>query len=203
MTEIEIRKASSTDKAVLVPVVARAFASQPVTHWLVGSDAAALSRGERLIELEFEKALPYELTYTTNDLCAAALWHPPDKKNDLKRDLMLALKSAAQIRLGRNFLSLVMMGLRLGLSEPEARHFYLAILAVAPSLQGKGIGARLLQPGLALCDRQGVPAYLVTDTEGAVRFYQRLGFQVRNHIPVFRTSLSLWTMWRLPDAHPA
>ncbi|HSV85447.1 MAG TPA: GNAT family N-acetyltransferase, partial [Levilinea sp.] len=200
MSEVEIRKANSADMEVLVPALARAFAPQPVTHWLVGSDVDALRRGERLVELEYEQALPYDLIYTTSDLCGAALWHPPDKKNDLRRDLMLAIHSAAEIRVGRNFISLVMLGLRLALNEPKERHFYLAILAVDPNVQGKGIGARLLAPVLERCDTQRMPSYLVTDTTRAVRFYQRLGFQVRRQIPIFRTSLSLWTMRRPPSA---
>jgi len=200
--EVEIRKATPADIEVLIPAVARAFAAQPFKRWLVGSGEAALRRGKRIIELEFRKALPYHLTFTTSDLCGAALWHPPDRKIDLWKDLVWSLNGAAAVGLRRLTFSLAVTGLRLAFQEPRERHYYLAILAVDPAVQRQGIGSRLLAPGLALCDRQGIPAYLVTDTPDAVRFYQRHGFQIRRELRVFRTQLKLWTMWRQPCIQP-
>lgn len=53
--------------------------------------------------------------------------------------------------------------------------WYLSILGVAPALQGQGWGARLLEPGLAC----GQPSYLETFGERSLRFYERLGYEVR------------------------
>jgi hypothetical protein len=112
MRRVEIRKAIQADIEVLIPAVARAFAPQPITQWLVGNGSDALRRGERLIQLEFEKALPYELTYTTSDLRGAALWHPPNKKLHPWHDLVWAANSAAAVRVSRNIFSLMLMGRR-------------------------------------------------------------------------------------------
>jgi ribosomal protein S18 acetylase RimI-like enzyme len=84
----------------------------------------------------------------------------------------------------------------LALQEPKQSHYYLAILGVDPKAQGMGIGSALIQAGLAICDKQKLPAYLVTDTKSAVRFYKRHGFQVRNEIPAYGSNLILWSMWR-------
>jgi GNAT superfamily N-acetyltransferase len=59
--------------------------------------------------------------------------------------------------------------------SPEA--WYLSILGVLPSAQGRGLGATLIEPTLAEADALGVTCYLETFSERAVRFYERLGFR--------------------------
>jgi GNAT superfamily N-acetyltransferase len=54
--------------------------------------------------------------------------------------------------------------------------WYLSIVGVAPSAQGHGIGARLIEPTLAEADEAGVNCYLETFDSRNPRFYQRLGF---------------------------
>jgi GNAT superfamily N-acetyltransferase len=54
--------------------------------------------------------------------------------------------------------------------------WYLSIVGVAPSAQGQGIGARLLEPTLAEADAAGVPCYLETLDNLNPCFFRRLGF---------------------------
>jgi GNAT superfamily N-acetyltransferase len=54
--------------------------------------------------------------------------------------------------------------------------WYLSILGIAPSAQGTGIGARLLQGTLYEARRLGVDCYLETYTPRNHAFYRRLGF---------------------------
>jgi GNAT superfamily N-acetyltransferase len=61
-------------------------------------------------------------------------------------------------------------------SSVPATAWYLSIVGVAPSAQGQGIGARLLQPTLDEADANGVPCFLETFDSRNPRFYQRLGF---------------------------
>jgi GNAT superfamily N-acetyltransferase len=61
--------------------------------------------------------------------------------------------------------------------------WYLSIVGVAPSAQGRGIGARLIEPTLAEADEAGVSCYLETFDSRNPRFYQRLGFSaVGSHV---------------------
>jgi ribosomal protein S18 acetylase RimI-like enzyme len=198
MPKPEIRKAISRDVDVLVPVLARAFQPQPLTRWLLGSGRNALLKGERLMALELEKALSFDLTYTTLDRRGAALWHPPDKKIDLWRELVWNINSAAVMSIGPRSVSHLITGCQLALLQPRGHLFYLAILGVDPDSQGKGIGSALLEPGIQVCNQFNTPAYLVTDTQDAVRFYHRHGFRVRNKVPAFRADLTFWVMWRDP-----
>jgi ribosomal protein S18 acetylase RimI-like enzyme len=199
MVKVEIRKANSGDLDVLIPVVAKAFQPQPLTCWLLGSGSSALERSKRLIALEFEKALPYDLIYTTNCRHGAALWHPPDKKIDLWRELVWSLKSAAAVGISRRTLSHIITGLQLAIHQPKGLLYYLSILGVDPNFQGEGIGSALMEPGLLICDEQRTPAYLVTDTQNAVRFYQRKGFRVIKQINAYRAGFRIWIMLRNPS----
>lgn len=54
--------------------------------------------------------------------------------------------------------------------------WYLSIVGVAPSAQGHGIGARLIEPTLAEADGDGANCYLETFDSRNPRFYERLGF---------------------------
>jgi len=61
--------------------------------------------------------------------------------------------------------------------------WYLSIVGVAPAAQGRGIGARLIEPTLTEADKAGVDCYLETFDSRNPRFYQRLGFSaVASHV---------------------
>jgi GNAT superfamily N-acetyltransferase len=63
-------------------------------------------------------------------------------------------------------------------------------------MQGKGLGSALMQPILELCEREGIPAYLETETESNVGFYSRKGFTVRQEIYTSDGKSKVWTMLR-------
>jgi len=74
--------------------------------------------------------------------------------------------------------------------------WYLSILGVSPSAQGRGIGRRLLEPTLDEVDRECAVCYLETYSPRSIPFYERLGFRrVVSHIePV--TSSEYWILVR-------
>lgn len=74
--------------------------------------------------------------------------------------------------------------------------WYLSILGIAPSLQGRGIGARLLAPTLALADVARVPCFLETFSPRTIRFYERAGFQIVAQHAERITQSDYWIMER-------
>ncbi len=73
------------------------------------------------------------------------------------------------------------------LREVDARHlgephWYLAVLATDPSLQGRGIGSATLAPVLRRCDEEGTVAYCETQKRDNVSWYARFGFAVAETI---------------------
>jgi ribosomal protein S18 acetylase RimI-like enzyme len=83
--------------------------------------------------------------------------------------------------------------------EAPGPHWYLWALGVEPGHQGQGIGSRLIQPVLARADKDGVPCYLETQTEGNVAFYQKQGFEVVSDGWVPEQEIRVWTMLREPQ----
>lgn len=50
--------------------------------------------------------------------------------------------------------------------HPREPHWYLALLATDPSVQGRGLGTALLAPVLEQCAREGIPVYTRDPEEG-------------------------------------
>jgi GNAT superfamily N-acetyltransferase len=77
-------------------------------------------------------------------------------------------------------------------------HWYLGIMVVHPASQGKRLGSQLLQPILQRASDEGLPCYLVTFTEQAVRFYQKNGFEIVRHQKLASNAPIFWALKRNP-----
>jgi GNAT superfamily N-acetyltransferase len=80
--------------------------------------------------------------------------------------------------------------------HPVEPHWYLGVLGVDGFAQSRGVGAALLSRWLAGVDRDGMPAYLETDSEGNVRFYERAGFSLEGETSIL--GVRTWRMKRAP-----
>jgi ribosomal protein S18 acetylase RimI-like enzyme len=86
-------------------------------------------------------------------------------------------------------------------SQPgDEPHFYLFTLGTHPEQQGSGFGARVVEPVLAICDEQGLPAHLESSNERNLSFYRRHGFEVLSELAVAEGGPILRPMRREP--HP-
>ena len=83
-------------------------------------------------------------------------------------------------------------------AEPvvDSAAWYLSILGVCPDVQGKGLGAELVAPVLALADQQAVTCYLETFTARTLGFYRRIGFEIAASHPEPVTGQTYWIMVR-------
>jgi ribosomal protein S18 acetylase RimI-like enzyme len=86
---------------------------------------------------------------------------------------------------------------KLELLHPIEPHWYLGTLGVDPDFQGQGVGRYLLSSWLEGIDREGELAYLETDDERNVAFYERAGFQVEGEISIL--AAPVWRMRRSPS----
>jgi ribosomal protein S18 acetylase RimI-like enzyme len=78
--------------------------------------------------------------------------------------------------------------------DPDERHWHFGPLAVDAHLQGMGIGSKLMGVFCARMDAAGEDAYLETDKQINVTFYERFGFEVVGEEEVL--SVSNWFMLR-------
>jgi len=82
--------------------------------------------------------------------------------------------------------------------RPTERHVVLATVGVARSQQRRGLGARVLGPGLARADAAGLLVHLETSADSHVRWYQRLGFEVVEVVDIPADGPRTWLMHRRP-----
>jgi ribosomal protein S18 acetylase RimI-like enzyme len=83
--------------------------------------------------------------------------------------------------------------------HPVEPHWYLGVLGVGGFAQRRGVGAALLSHWLAGVDRDDMPAYLETDSEENVRFYERRGFSLAGETSIL--GVRAWRMKRAPAGH--
>jgi GNAT superfamily N-acetyltransferase len=192
---VKARLATPNDTRELASVLARAFEDDPIYLWSFGESNLQWSR--RFFRWQLRRLLPQKVTWTTADRGGAAVWALPDQWRESTAELLrLVVITTPAIR---RRLRAVVSGLTLiDERHPVEPHLYLALLGVEPSLQGQGLGSALLAPGLGLCDREGIPAYLETGKERNLAFYGRHGFVERARVDV-PGGPPVWTLWRDPQ----
>lgn len=88
---------------------------------------------------------------------------------------------------------------RMHVREP---HWYLYNIGVAPRVQGRGAGRRLVEHTATLAERDGVPVYLETQNEANLPFYRRMGFEVVDRREPHPRGPSTWGMIRRGPPRP-
>jgi ribosomal protein S18 acetylase RimI-like enzyme len=77
------------------------------------------------------------------------------------------------------------------------RHWHVGPVGVEPGLQGRGVGAKVMQRLCDAMDHNGEIAFLETEKPENVVFYRRLGFEVTSESEL--TGLHTWFMRRDPQ----
>jgi ribosomal protein S18 acetylase RimI-like enzyme len=193
---MEVRPVCDEDVDPLAAVLARAFHDDPVTRWVYASEQRRAKWSGRFFRWQLERLAMQHVSWTTADRTGAALWALPGRWREDGRETLTLLRQTLPGVLPR--LPRVLRGLgQVEARHPEQRHLYLAVLGVDPAAQGAGVGSRLIRPGLELCDRDGLPAYLETGRERNLAFYGRHGFQVLDRLSL-PAGPPVWFLWRDP-----
>ncbi len=87
--------------------------------------------------------------------------------------------------------------LRCGKWHPKEPHYYLELISVDPSMQGKGVGSFLLQQIVAKADQEQVGCYLENSNLRNLLLYERFGFETVHKEKVI--GVDIWFMWRQPN----
>jgi ribosomal protein S18 acetylase RimI-like enzyme len=198
MGHFTIRKATDEDADQLTEVSARAFEHDPLTDWLVEDQSNVLQAERQMFLAEWRISKRYDLIFTDSDRQGVAVWKPPGAKVTIGDRIRQVWSMIGSIKLSRRTLAKIRLFLDVEKAHPKEPHYYLSLLAVVPEMQGKGLGSALMQPILDLCNREGIPAYLETETESNVSFYSRKGFNVRQEILTSDGKSKVWTMFREP-----
>ncbi|HZU74949.1 MAG TPA: GNAT family N-acetyltransferase [Acidimicrobiales bacterium] len=176
----DIRTIAMEEVDAAAVCAARAFYEDPVLGWVQPS----LLRQQRRFPGVFSAVVADSLATTwvaavDGRVRGVASWLAPgDYPRSPRRDARLAARALpAFLPPSDRSPTGIRLALAIERAHPRHRHWYLALLAVDPLVQHRGIGTALLQPGLDRADQDGVPAYLETQKPENVVWYGRSGFR--------------------------
>ena len=188
-------RAGQADAAVLSHLIADAFFDLAPSQWLIGDQAARRQVFPGYFRLYVEHAIAAGTAHTTADRAAVALWLPAGSVPLDDYDERLAARTGSAAPRFQAF------DAALDRHHPaDQPHEHLAILAVHPDRQGRGIGTALLRARHTILDRAGIPAYLEASSPRARDLYLRHGYVPRPGAPYHLPGSGppMWPMWREP-----
>ena len=194
MAALTIKTATASDAAPAIDVVVLAFSADPAARWTWSDPQQYLRHFPSFVRVLGGKAFVHGSSYYVDGYAGAALWLPPDVHPD--EDALITLLQCTVSRQVHKDIFAVFE--QMGRYHPSEPHWYLPLIGVDPTQQGKGYGAALLQHALLLCDRDNKLAYLESTNPKNIPLYERHGFEVLGTIQV-GASPPIFPMLRKPQ----
>ncbi|HWD26830.1 MAG TPA: GNAT family N-acetyltransferase [Rhizomicrobium sp.] len=192
------RRATIDDAGTLSRLFAAAFTTDPVMDWIARPGA---KRARALEQFFFwlmrVRAIPFGEVWMSPDASCATAWLPPGADAspggfvEQMKLMPLFVRLCGFPRLMRGSA----MADAMEKHHPHEKHFYLAFIAVAPRLQGMGLGGAILEATVTRADAARVPAYLENSNPKNTGLYERAGFVARKNIAP-KDAPPLLAMWR-------
>ncbi len=183
----EFRRGTQDDLSRICTTFARSFWDDPVMRWLFPDDD--VFRDGTVMQGFFQRVMAHDCTLVTPDVAAFSLWIPPTRP---ELDVDTGPSEPPSDEMLEKFMALREA---LATNTPEEHHWYLQMVGTHPDWQRRGIGSTLIREGLTWAQRDGVGAYLETETIENVAYYRHLGFEVRTEWDVAAGGPHMWGMW--------
>ncbi|MEA5449580.1 GNAT family N-acetyltransferase [Leptolyngbya sp. CCNP1308] len=196
-TEDSIHLATHADQKWLTAALVLAFVDDPIMRWMYPDTHQYLTHFPAFVKAFGGRAFEQQTAYAVNGYAGAAFWLPPGIEVDEQPLIDLFQHSVFEAQQADLFALLEQMGHY----HPLQPHWYLSLLAVEPAHQRQGHGSALMQPILAQCDRDQLPAYVESSKPDNIPFYQRHGFELLGTIQA-GGSPPLFPMLRPPNNFP-
>ena len=179
--------ATRAEQEPIVSVITLAFANDPAGRRLYPDPRQYLTFFPEFVSLYSGAAFDHGGAHFVQGYVGAALWLPPDVHADEEELGQLLKQSVADSAKPELFDVYAAMKQH----HPKEPHWFLTLIGVDSSAQGRGLGTALMTYGLTACDRDGTPAYLDSTHPRNIPFYKRFGFEalgiieIGGHPPVY------------------
>jgi GNAT superfamily N-acetyltransferase len=189
-----IRRAGPEERDAIARLIGAAFLNDPVSAWVFPDEAYRRQIQARFFGVFVDAALRDGWVDVADDYHAAALWLPATGEgaeeggDDIARQLG---EIAGNDRPGA-------LDELTAAAHPTEPHYYLPIIGAHPDHQGGGLGRALITHVTAVCDREGMPAYLEASNPRSKALYERLGFVFTGKTVDLPGGPPMWPMWREP-----
>ena len=193
-TQEQIHVSTATDADRAIATITMAFSSDPVTRWVFRDANLYLTYWPRVVKAFGGATLETGTADSVDDHGGVALWLPPGVGSDEATMGVLiaeAVPAADQPEVA-DFME------QMGEFHPTESHWYLPLIGVDVTKQGRGYGSALLGHALERCDRDRLPAYLEATSPLNKALYQRHGFEEVGVIQA-GSSPPMWPMQRTPS----
>ncbi len=185
--------ATAADEASIINVLVRANREDPAARWVWPDSHQFLMHFPSFVRAFGGKAFEHGSAYYVDGYIGAALWLPPNVHPD-ENSLVALLQRTVSEQIQRDVFGVFE---QMGRYHPNEPHWYLPLMGVDPSQQGKGFGSALLQHILIQFDRDNKLAYLESSNPRNISLYKRYGFELLGTIQT-GTSPSIAPMLRNP-----
>jgi ribosomal protein S18 acetylase RimI-like enzyme len=205
VVQVRIRKLEASQLAKAKETLVKAFYDDPNLKYLIRDENRRPILAGYSLEGALRQGLAFGEVYTSEDLDGIAIWLSPGKKPTLIKSIRAGLLSTGLKTLSslgwaglKRYAGVTGCVLKLHKRVMPGPHWYLSIIGVNPSAQGKGLGVELMKPILAKAEEQGVPCYLETSNQKSISFYQKQGFEIAEEVVVPGSDLHIWALVRKP-----
>jgi GNAT superfamily N-acetyltransferase len=188
--EVEIVSAGPEDALVAASIIADAFAALDVTKWLVPDADERQAVVERNMLIWTTHASKHGYIHMTRDQVGVAVWFPITEPLPEPDDYDTRLLAAC----GQWTKRFQQLDAAFEAHHPHDPHHHLALLAIRPGHQGKGIGTALLNHHHEVYP--DVADYLEASSPESRELYLRHGFEDRGPFHLPDDGPPLWAMWR-------
>jgi ribosomal protein S18 acetylase RimI-like enzyme len=171
----------------------RANWEDPTARWVWPDSQQFHTHFPNFVRAFGGKAFTHGSAYYVDGYIGAALWLPPDVHPD-ENALITLVQQTVSVQIQKDFFAVLEQMSRYHPSEP---HWYLPLMGVDPSQQGKGFGSALLQHTLIQFDCDNKLAYLESSNPRNIPLYKQHGFELLGTIQS-GTSPSIAPMLRNP-----
>lgn len=194
---IQIMPATGAEAPLVAGLIANAFHDLDAARWQIPDEHLRRTVLPAIFEGYVRYALGHGSVEVVRDVSAAAVWTietgaPKPSPEPPSGRMVDALGDATAARVHA-------FDLALHEREPVGTPFEkLALLAVRPDVQCRGIGSVLLAHHLAGLDRQLIPAYLEASSERSRDLYLHFGFRDHGEPIRLLDGPLMFPMWREP-----
>jgi hypothetical protein len=190
----ELRSLSAGDHEVIGRIIGESFADDPVNQFLLGPQECITAFNIHAAKKLYIKK---GFGHMDSDHTGGSMWLPAGVSKHIPLWNSLEIIPPMLRHNGiRGTLKAMAGDEGLSKEKPAEPHYYLYAIGNIPSAQGKGLGGKLMEAGLAEVDKHHMPAYLESSKEQNNSFYQRFGFKVLKEFVPTPGCPPLWLMWR-------
>jgi len=178
-TKHEIRSVRAHEADRFAVTLTLALCSDPSTRWATPDANQYMNVMVPLVgAFGGEKAIEMGSAHVIGDFLGAALWLPPSTSPDDSAAGEIFSKHVEEPHLSE----IGSLFEAMAEHHPQEPHWYLWLVGIETAHQGQGLGTRLMEYALDICDDDGTLAYLEATSPISVPLYQRLGFEVLGEI---------------------